>query len=277
MKAERRHQLKTNALDRVLTAPSDTSRKYAGMLLLVVLVAGAAYLLVRYRISATREAEQATRENLTAARMTISQLGQLDLFPLPASEKSEYRTRWADEARRLIDQVMQSADDPALLAEALLAKGDLNWALAQLNEPAEAATRPSLRFESPAALLSEAEAAYEQVRSQYAQHHGAVLAARFGLAAVHENLGQWDKAVAHYQAIIDDDKAAESFKTQARVRLDKAADWRRPVLLVASTQAAVQAAVESPATAPVAPATQAAANPPAAPTTVPATTPTTAP
>jgi len=249
MKAERRHQLKTNTLDQVLTGAPDVGRKYGGMLLLIVLAAAAAYLLVRYRINAARDAERTATENLTAARMSISQLGQLNMIPIPGAQKVEYRKQWSDEARGAIDNVMQTANEPRLLAEALLAKGDLSWALAQLEEPAEAATRPSLKFEAtPKQLLGEAEAAYDQVRTQYGNQHAAVIAANFGLAAVYENLGDWEKAKARYKAIIDDPTATEAYKTQADIRLAKAADWAKPVLLVPTTQAAAIEA--SPATAP---------------------------
>jgi hypothetical protein len=76
----------------------------------------------------------------------------------------------------------------------------------------------------------------------YGEHKAAVVAAHFGLAAIYENAGQWDKAKQKYHQIIDDAGVAEAYKTQARIRLEKASDWSQPVLLVA--------AATQPATAP---------------------------
>lgn len=253
MKAQRRHELKTNTLDKVLTGAPDATRKYAGMLLLVVLAAVAAYSLVRYRINSARESARVATENLSTARNYITQLGQLDFAPsyvAPPQTKAEFRKRWADDARTALDQVSQSANEPRLLAEALLAKGDLSWTLANLDELPGAATQPSLRVEGiQRELLDAAEDAYTQIGTLHPDQQASVIAAKFGLAAVAENRGEWDKAKAQYEAIVNDANAAEAFKTQARIRLEKAADWSTPVILAAATtQEAVPALPTAPPT-----------------------------
>jgi tetratricopeptide (TPR) repeat protein len=274
MKAERRHELKQNALDMVISGAPDYGRKYGGMAMLVVLAVLAGYLLIRYRVSAAHEAQRVAGENLAAARTSINQLSQLDLFPIPAPQKAEFRKRWSDDARSAIDQVSGSSNDPKLLAESLVAKGDLNWALAQLDDSTAASTQPSTQsaFQQPTdrkALLGEAESSYDQVLTQYGDQKDAALAANFGLAAVYENLGDWDKAKRKYQQIIDDSSVAEAYKMQAKIRLEKAADWSQPVLLAPATQPA------TPPTPLLPPTTE----PTAAPTSRPAATarPTTAP
>ena len=240
MKAERRHELQQNTLDQALTRAPEAARKYGGMALLIVLAVAAGFLLIRYRISTTRQTQQIARENLATARTNINQLAQLHLFAgVPGQQLVEVRKRWSDDARTAIDSVAGSASDPKLLAEALLAKGDLNWALAQMDDVPEAATQPSLRLDAdPKTLLVAAESAYTEVLTQHADQKGAVVAANFGLAAVHESLGNWDNARQKYQQILDDPNLAEAFRTQAKFRLERVADWSKPVLLAAATQPA---------------------------------------
>jgi hypothetical protein len=160
---------------------------------------------------------------------------------VPGQQLVEVRKRWSDDARAAIDAVAGSATDPKLLAEALVAKGDLNWALAQMDDVPEATTQPSLRLDAdPKTLLAAAESAYTEVLTQHADQKEAVIAANFGLAAVYESLGNWDNAKQKYQQILDDTNVAEAFRTQAKFRLERAADWSKPVLLAAATQPATQ-------------------------------------
>jgi tetratricopeptide (TPR) repeat protein len=242
MKAERRHELQQNTLDQALTRAPEAARKYGGMALLVVLAVAAGFLLIRYRINTTRQTQQIARENLATARTNINQLSQLHLFAgVPGQQLVEVRKRWSDDARTALDSITGSATDPKLLAEALVAKGDLNWALAQMNDVPEAATQPSLRLDAdPKTLLAAAESAYTEVLTQHADQKDAVIAANFGLAAVYESLGNWDNAKQKYQQILDDANIAEAFRTQAKFRLERAADWSKPVLLAAATQPATQ-------------------------------------
>ena len=256
MKSERRHELKQNTLDKVISGAPDYGRKYGGMALLVVLAILAGYMLVRYRVQSAREAERMSAESLARARMSISQLGQISLYPISAQQRAEFRKQFTDEARSAIDQIAGTADDPKLAAEATLARGDLNYALAQLD--AGPTTQPTGEADRKT-LLSEAETAYEQVLKQYGDQKETVLAAHFGLAAVYENQGQWDKARQKYQQIIADPSAAEAYKFQARFRLSQADDWSQSVLLAAATQpssAPTGIPFATPTTAPAAPSTR---------------------
>ncbi len=237
MKAERRHELQQNTLDQALKRAPEAARKYGGMVLLVVLAAVVGYVLIRYRISSAREAEQVATENLATARTNINQLARLHLYPIPPQQMTEFRKQWSDDTRTAIDSITGSVNDPKLLAEALLARGDLNWALAQMDEPAGAATQPALRLEvDQKTLLSEAESAYTDVVTQYGNQKQTVVAAHFGLAAISENRGEWDKAKQTYEQIANDEAVAEAFRQQARFRLAQAGDWSRPVLITAATQ-----------------------------------------
>lgn len=244
MKSERRHELQQNTADQSLTGAPQLARRYGGMVLLIFVAALVGYLLIRYRISSADEARRLATENLAAARSNINQLSRLHLYPMPIPPQTiaEFRKSWANDARTAIDSITGSVSDPMLLAEATLAKGDLNWALAQMDELPGAATQPALRLESDKqTLLGEAKSAYEQVSTQHGDQQPTVIAAQFGLAAIHENNGAWDEAKQRYQQIADDAAVPESYRTQAKFRLERAADWSQPVLLAAATQRAAAA------------------------------------
>jgi hypothetical protein len=59
----------------------------------------------------------------------------------------------------------------------------------------------------------------------------AVVSARFGLAAVAENRGEWDKAREHYQKVVDDGAVPQPFKDQAAARVKALEKISKPVLL----------------------------------------------
>src|SRR5918993_306738 len=118
MKAERRHELQQNTLDRALTRAPDAARKYGGTVLLIVLAAVVGYMLIRYRISSTRDANRVATENLATARTNINQLSRLHLYPVPIPSQTiaEFRKNWSNDARTAIDSVTGSVSDPTLLA-----------------------------------------------------------------------------------------------------------------------------------------------------------------
>ena len=236
MKAERRHELQTNELAKVITGAPSTYARYGGRVLLVVVVAALVFVLVRYRITSSRESARLARENLTAARTVISNLHFADLLNAPPNEAASLRRRWTAEATTALEEAARLSEEPQVLAEVLLARGDLNWALSTLTEIPGAATQPSLRMEtSKEQLLQGAEDSYTAVLNEYPEEAAAVVGARFGLAAVAENGGNWDEARKHYQAVADNERLAQAYRGQAKLRLDRAPDWSQPVLLVEPT------------------------------------------
>jgi len=236
MKAERRHELQTNTLAKVITGAPSAYSRYGGRVLLALTAAVLVFVLVRYRVSSSRESARLARENLAAARTTISNLHFADLLNAPPSEAASLRRRWTAEASTALEEAARLSDEPQILSEVLLARGDLNWALSTLTEVPGAATQPSLRMEmTPQQLVTGAEESYTGVLNQYPDETPAVVGARFGLAAVAEDRANWDEAKKQYQAIIDNPKIAEAYRGQARLRLEKAAEWSQPVLLVEPT------------------------------------------
>jgi hypothetical protein len=118
---------------------------------------------------------------------------------------------------------LRDTQDPAdarVRAEALVTRGDLNWALANLPVLPGAATQPALTLpQSSAEALQSAEDAWQQVIQKYPDQMMPAVTAMFGLAAVAENRAQWDIAKAQYNAILQRADIPQSFKTAAALRL----------------------------------------------------------
>src|SRR5688572_2827793 len=210
MKAERRHELQTNELAKVITGAPSAYSRYGGRVLLVVIAAVLVFVLVRYRITSSRESARMAREYLAAARTTISNLHFADLLNAPPNEAASLRRRWTSEASTALEEAGRMSEEPQVLSEVLLARGDLNWALSTLAEIPGAATQPSLRMEETREqLLAGAAESYTTILNQYPDETPAVVGAHFGLAAIAETKGNWDEARQHYQAIVDNPKIAE--------------------------------------------------------------------
>jgi len=133
-----------------------------------------------------------------------------------------------------LDAVMDaSASNSQTAAEALSARGDLNWSMAIA---ASATTQPASSDQSPGDYVKAAEAAWNQVLSDYPNQELPDCSARFGLAAAAEDRGDWAQAGKMYQAIIDDPHAPPSLQGAAR-SLDSNLDRLALPLRIASSPA----------------------------------------
>ena len=114
MKAERRHDLKTNALARGVE-DARSPREYGSRILLVVLVAAIVFLLVRYWNDKKIRDVQMVTESLQTANSSVRELG---LLPLEiraggsAADVAENRQRVVQHAEQSINTVLNSAKDP---------------------------------------------------------------------------------------------------------------------------------------------------------------------
>jgi len=222
MKAERGHQLQENSLVHVLEAAPFFFRKYGTQLLLGVLIVLLVIILIRNRAENARQTQEETRKSLTDARFRIQELPAT--VPQAANADPKDALDRVARAREGIEQalnaVFEHAEDPAILAEARLARGDLYWQLANYPQFVEDATRPSLKLDkSPNDFLDAAAKEYQNVASDAKAPALSRTSARFSLAAVAENRGKWDEAKAQYQSIADDQGVDPSFRTEARKRL----------------------------------------------------------
>lgn len=217
MKAERRHELQTNALSRLMAAAPDFFSKHGNKLLLGLVVIVGLVVAWQWRQRANAAEQAKLRGELEIARRDVQQLQGGGLVP--------------GDAKGQIEDVIRAAlprlKDPADQAQAYLILGDYYLALAQYPVSAEAATRPSAHPDRPAGeLLGEAEKAYETVLKLFNDPIG-VLHARSGLAAVAQDRAffvreQKDKAKEFYEearkqykAILDNQDIADFYKIDA--------------------------------------------------------------
>jgi tetratricopeptide (TPR) repeat protein len=234
MKAQRRHELKSNSLIWTLQGLPEQIKKYQSRIALVMVLVALAIVLVRYRITA---AEQRLVDAQAAMGIATDDLARLrnSVYYRGTDLDTVMKTREAaySDGLEQADAAFQKASDsrPAMKAQALLDKGDFNFEMANFPELPGATTQASLRpAESQDSLLSGAADAYGQVIQNYPDQKFAVVAARFGLAAVNENRGAWDDAKTQYQAILDSD-AEQAFKDVAKQRLDLLPQLSQPVTI----------------------------------------------
>ena len=249
MKAERRHELKTNALARRLEGLPDYWREYGSRILLAILVAMIVFLLVRYWNE--KKARQAA-ELTTSLEQVQRELVQLDQLPMlylsaPPNKIADERQRLAQEADQALATVLNTAKDPKMIANAWRFRGDLEWTLANLPDVPGADTQPTLKVTNKDALLNDSRNAYQQVLSQSADDPLDVFSARLGLAAIAENQGQWDEARKQYQTILDAGNMPAAFKDYASTRLRQLTEDQRPITLAPA--APLPTAATRPATA----------------------------
>jgi len=272
MKAERRHDLKTNTLARRLETLPNAGKLYGTRILVGAILVVLVFLLVRFRMNTAAERDKQAADSLATARLQIDQLAHYQPTPFSLDDSSamaQQRQYAADEARRTIQQVLDDAGakQTQLRAEALVARGDLYWTLAHLNDLPGATTQPSLQVQPPASeALKQSEDAYNDVLQQYPDERLSDVSARFGLAAIAQEHQDWQGARQQLQAIIDDKNNAEAFRQQAEDELNQLASAEKPVYVGSAEEMA-------PATLPSATTHPAAAIPPIPmPTTMPLTT-----
>lgn len=250
MKAERRHELRTNALSQFLDQLPEIGRKYGGKILLGLIAISLVIVLLRHRSNTAAQREQEAWKSLATARSAITQLKNGEFLRAGPDQMAAARDGLILAANDALDRVQREATDPKALAEALADQGDLSWYIANTvdlptTRPAPA-TAPSLQTDS----LKDAEKAYQAVLSKYPEQKLPVATARFGLAAVAENRGQWDEAAKQYDAIINEPQMMKGFKDQASVRKAQLPVIQQPVWL-AATQPATMPEMMPSATQPV--------------------------
>jgi len=241
MKAERRHELKTNSLARGIEHLPEASRQHGTKVMVGVLLALLVVFFIRQRIVSGRAREASAAQALNAARGAISEVDEvvnLAMFNpfmqgmLSPQNLATMRQQIATRGEEGVRSVLETADDPRLIAEAKLARGDLNWKLASFPDLPGAATQPALQFpRSRKDLLQSALQSYQEVLDDPGSPRETMWTARFGLAAARENQGEWDKAKEQYQNLVNDLNVPQPLKDQAVDRLNKLDQRRRPVLL----------------------------------------------
>ena len=152
MKAQRRHDLQQNDLSKVITKAPTFWQQSGGKFLAVLVAVLVIVILIRYRISTNRQGQVQARDSLAQARTAINELQgtvQASFSPGAANEAAVQRRSAFNEGNAALSQAMTLSDDRKLQAEALIARGDLNWTAATLPELPGAATQPSLQLRDP--------------------------------------------------------------------------------------------------------------------------------
>jgi tetratricopeptide (TPR) repeat protein len=228
MKAERRHELQENELAKVIKKAPSFWQESGGKFLAFCVALVVIVVLVRYRISSNREAQAQAIDNISSARGAIAQLQQLRGVAsiAPADLVSQQQRQLYNDANNLIGNAIGITDDRKVQAEALIAKADLNYALASMPPVQGAATQPILIIKPPKELLETASEAYRTVIGNYGDQRYATIAARFGLAAIAENRGDFDAAKQQYDQIALDTKDMPAYQQMASRRLNMLAEIR---------------------------------------------------
>ncbi|MDB5295247.1 MAG: hypothetical protein JWO31_1230 [Phycisphaerales bacterium] len=253
MKAERRHELKENSLVRNARNLPELWREYGSKLSLAVILVLLAVVLVRLWVTSRAQERQAVAEGLTAARAALEQYRRgeagadllrdadpetqqmlqfvttrmgasaIPVSGLPPETAATVRREVWSRVELAVTDALKNSTDPARQAEATLLRADANlhWAvLASLGDVPEAATRPALGVgDKPDVYLDRAKQGYDGLIAQAANIPPRVVAsARFGLAAVNENRGNFADARALYEAVRKDGPD-ETTKALAGARL----------------------------------------------------------
>lgn len=245
MKAERRHELKQNALAKVLTNAPDFYRDHAGKIIMAVVLLLALIGAVIFYIRGQRAALERAKQDLAAAQQNLETLQRCEANPYREDDPrilSDLRNDHYKNGLAAADAVLALASSSKTMrAQAYIVKGDLNWWMEHLSPLSGAATQPSLRPDkTPRQLLNDAETAYNTVLSQFADQDYQVAFARLGLAAVYEERAAIGDANAsdllnqakdQLAAIVNDKKYPMTLSLLAQERLKELPDLRFPPLL----------------------------------------------
>jgi tetratricopeptide (TPR) repeat protein len=233
MKAEHRHELKTNDLSKALITTGDYVREYGGRVALALAIVILVVVLINTRVKRSRENDAKVRSNLAFAQSQVDQFETVGLDP--TSGMPTFTVPQFDEVRSNLNDILSESSDKQVLAQALVAMGDLNWAMANYPDIAPnsaAATRPSYKLEKKKPdYLKEAAENYQQVLDRYPDQIMPVFNARFGLAAVAEQNRQWDQARRQYEQIAKSADDLKTFKQLAEARLKNLDEISKPMMI----------------------------------------------
>jgi len=244
MKAQRRHELKTNTLAEAVVHLPNTGKRNAATAITIILAGLLIGLLIRYRLTAAQERADRALDNLAGARDDINEIKQRTLQSVDPSIPQELFR----EALTRLDAVETDigGGNSKVAAEALVARGDAAWYMKEFDA---STTQPSTG-ETPSDLLTMAESAYQKVIKTYPDEHFSTSAAHLGLAAIAEDRHDWAEARKQYQAVADDANAGDTMQTIAKSMMKSVDDLEHPPVIAPATQASIPAIM-----GPVAPST----------------------
>ena len=212
--------------------------RHGNTILTVVLVASVGVLAYRWWSRSAEAGRAAVVQQIELARGSVDQLRSPGLLigpnglPVPPAEVVAKVRMLQTTASGLLSDVVNKADSPAVKARALVVRGDLAWAVANLPELPGAATQPTLRLDPPSdVLLGQSADAYKAALDTAGADKESASAARLGLAAVAENRGDWAAARQQLQAVADDKDGVAVLSQAARSQLAELPTFERPMYL----------------------------------------------
>jgi hypothetical protein len=230
MKAERRHELKTNSLADTLRDLPELARQWGSTVLLVGVVVALAILLLRVRANnaaarriVNAQSIESAHEQIFRLQKLYTELGQItDPEPALMQEFKAARDEYVNNALSELQSVQRDsgADDVTLAAEQET-EGDLYLTLAQAPDLPGSDQDSSLKLSrSSDSYLKDAASCYQQILDKYPTQSLSVQNARFGLATIATDQGLWDAAKAKYQDIVDASGSSPAVRKLAQSDLD---------------------------------------------------------
>jgi hypothetical protein len=233
MKSQRRHELKTNSLATKLENAPAYFQQYGTRILLVAIFCMLGYIWYQRHNRDQIEKADASAKSMGTALFHLNQLRSLSPYMPPEQIASARKTEIGD-IERAISEVLDGSEDPKLRAQAMVARGDLNWELANFPPLPGAATRPAelgLEKTSDEYLKSASNAYSEVLQPPLNVDEESVIAARYSLGKIAESRSNWDEAKADYQKIIDDPLAGQGFKDLATASIAGLKSLEKPIFV----------------------------------------------
>jgi hypothetical protein len=238
MKAERRHELQTNALAQWLSQAPEFFRKHGSKLLTLVIVVLLVLVVLKYTRSKARERDEVAAAKLANAQDIIQALERRPASAYPG--KGAKSLEAAEEAKKYIQEVLAEAGDKNLLVRAQLTLGDYYWAAANYPERDPVAAMEDLKL---------AEQAYRRVLAEPGDDPMSSARAHLAMAAIAENQGyalsqqtpppkdnpHWDQAEQHYKAVMDDGRVPEVLRKQGEEARKRLPELRKPLVIAPAT------------------------------------------
>lgn len=251
MKAERRHELQSNALALWLRwRLPQLWQQYGTRIMLGLVAVALAIWVVRWRMNAPIQAAARADSLLFSARQTIEELKNHQQTPGEASRVIEW-----------VRSALEESSNPNIQARAYVTLGDYYWAL--YNYPVFPSTQPVPRPDLPPdQLLARAKEAYERALATRTDRGYLLAYANLALATIAETQAfeadrkagpaadpqsnpLWATARQHLQAVINEPLSPDVLKQVAASRLEQVPRLQTPVYAAPATRPGASATLPS--------------------------------
>jgi tetratricopeptide (TPR) repeat protein len=229
MKAEHRHELKTNELAQWIADMPNWAKKnfkIIGVAALVVALAAGSYLYFRYQRNVV-----SAREQLKLTELAARRLPQHKRDILAAQNRGMDLAYLLLQLAENLQSFAQNAEDSDRAALALIKKGEA--LRAELHYRRESVSQQQI-----AEQIGRAKKSYNDALERAASDLLMRAMANFGIGLCEEELGNFDKAERIYRDLVENAEfEGTTVVVQARERLETMDDYRKEVLFGAAARA----------------------------------------